>query len=165
MVQAAAVNRAWLLTGGNMGRREENLVKARKSIERECGAILQSSSIYETAAWGNTKQAAFLNQVLAIQTFLSPQQLLKKILTIEKKMGRLREEKYGPRVIDIDILLFNDAILDQPSLKIPHPQLQNRRFVLVPLAEIAAEIVHPVLKKTIADLLALCPDKLVVKKI
>jgi 2-amino-4-hydroxy-6-hydroxymethyldihydropteridine diphosphokinase len=89
---------------------------------------------------------------------------LKKILHIEKQIGRVRKEKYGPRVIDIDILLFNDEIYNYPSLKIPHPELQNRRFALVPLAEIASECIHPVFKKTITELLAICPDKLEVSR-
>ena len=159
------MNKAYLLTGGNMGNRQENLATANESIEQQCGDIINASSLYETAAWGKNDQPSFLNQVLEIQTSLSPRQLLKKILYIEKQIGRVRKEKYGPRVIDIDILLFNDEIYNYPSLKIPHPELQNRRFALVPLAEIAPENVHPVFKKTITELLAICPDKLPVKKI
>jgi 2-amino-4-hydroxy-6-hydroxymethyldihydropteridine diphosphokinase len=127
--------------------------------------VSNASSIYETAAWGKNDQPAFLNQVLEIETALSPPQLLKTILAIEENIGRVRQEKYGPRIIDIDILLFNDEVLHLPMLKIPHPQLQNRRFVLVPLAEIAPDLIHPVFKKTIAELLAICPDKLEVSRI
>ena len=129
-------------------------------IGLQCGAIINSSSLYETAAWGKTDQPPFLNLALEIQTELTALQLLKKILNIEKQTGRIRKEKYGPRIIDIDILLFNDQIHNYPLLKIPHPELQNRRFVLVPLAEIASQIIHPVLRKSIAELLAICPDKL-----
>jgi 2-amino-4-hydroxy-6-hydroxymethyldihydropteridine diphosphokinase len=159
------MNKAYLLTGGNMGNREENLATAYHHIDQQCGHVIHASSIYETKAWGKNDQPSFLNQVLEIQTNLTPRQLLKKILFIEQQIGRVREEKYGPRIIDIDILLFNDEIHNYPSLKIPHPELQNRRFVLVPLAEIAATAVHPVLKKTIVELLEICPDKLEVSKV
>lgn len=159
------MNKAYLLTGGNMGDRQKNLATTYEQIQQECGDIVSSSSIYETAAWGKKDQPPFLNQVLEIQTELTPRKLLKKILAIEKQIGRVRKEKYGPRIIDIDILLFNDGIYNYTSLKIPHPEMQNRRFVLVPLAEIAPEAIHPIFKKTIAELLAACPDELAVKKI
>ena len=159
------MNKAYLLTGGNIGDRQENLAIAYESIGRNCGDIISTSSIYETAAWGKKDQSSFLNQALEIQTKLNPRRLLKEILRIEKQVGRVRKEKYGPRIIDIDILLFNDEIHDYPSLKIPHPELQNRRFVLVPLAEIAPGVTHPVLKKTITELLAVCPDTLEVSLI
>jgi 2-amino-4-hydroxy-6-hydroxymethyldihydropteridine diphosphokinase len=125
---------------------------------------LQVSSIYETAAWGMENQEAFLNQVLEIETNLNPDELLQSILQIEEGLGRKRELKYGPRTIDIDILFFNDQVIDQEGLKIPHPQLQNRRFVLVPLNEIASNKIHPIFKKTISQLLAECPDPLTVNK-
>lgn len=159
------MNKAYLLTGGNMGDRQKNLATTYEQIQQECGDIVSSSSIYETAAWGKKDQPPFLNQALEIQTELTPRKLLKKILAIEKQIGRVRKEKYGPRIIDIDILLFNDGIYNYTSLKIPHPEMQNRRFVLVPLAEIAPEAIHPIFKKTIAELLAVCPDELAVKKI
>lgn len=165
MSERSIMNQAYLLTGGNMGNRRENLAKAFESIKKDCGPVLKASSIYETAAWGKNDQPSFLNQVLEIEMALTPPQLLKTILHIEEKIGRVRQEKYGPRIIDIDILLFNDEVHQLPMLKIPHPQLQNRRFVLAPLAEIAPDLIHPVLKKTIAELLAICPDKLAVKKI
>ena len=159
------MNTAYLLTGSNMGERERNLYKAYALINERCGTVVKTSSLYETAAWGKEDQPAFFNQALEINTALVPRKLLKEILDIEKKIGRIREEKYGPRIIDIDILLFNDEILDEKGLKIPHPELQNRRFALCPLAEIAGNIVHPVLKKDINELLKICPDKLKVKKI
>ena len=153
------------MTGGNLGNREENLATARAYIDKKCGRVTKSSSLYETAAWGKSDQPSFLNQALEIQTALTPQNLLQKILDIEKEIGRVREEKYGPRIIDIDILLFNDKIYNFSLLKIPHPEMQNRRFVLVPLAEIAPGVIHPVFKKTIAELLTICPDKLEVKEV
>ncbi len=157
-------NRAFILTGGNLGDREENLGQARDLIGSQCGTIEQVSALYETAAWGNTDQPAFLNQALELSTSLNARQLIRKILRIEKMMGRLRKEKYGPRLIDIDIILFNDEIHDYHFLKLPHPEMQNRRFVLMPLAEIAAGVVHPVLKKSIARLLEECPDDLAVNR-
>jgi 2-amino-4-hydroxy-6-hydroxymethyldihydropteridine diphosphokinase len=158
------MNTACLLTGGNMGDREQNLATARQLIESGCGKIGKASSIYKTAAWGKTDQPAFLNQALIIDTPLSPNQLMQCILDVEEKMGRVRQEKFGPRIIDIDILLFNDDIVSTFLVNIPHPEMQNRRFVLMPLAEIAPSLVHPLLKKTIKELLSECPDQLTVEK-
>ncbi|MEI9946012.1 MAG: 2-amino-4-hydroxy-6-hydroxymethyldihydropteridine diphosphokinase [Chitinophagaceae bacterium] len=126
--------------------------------------IIKASSLYETAAWGKEDQPSFLNQALEIETALATQQLLKQLLKIEKKIGRVRKEKNGPRVIDIDILLFNNDIINENDLKVPHPELQNRRFALTPLAEIASNIIHPAFKKSILELLKLCPDTLEVKR-
>ena len=158
------MNKAYLLTGGNMGEREKNLDTAKQLVDEQCGKINLSSSLYETAAWGNTNQPPFLNQALIIETTMNAQQLLQQLLKIEKMMGRIREEKYGPRLIDIDILLFNEEIYNLPFLKVPHPELQNRRFALMPLAEIAGPLIHPVYKKSILKLLDECNDQLAVKK-
>ena len=155
---------AHLLIGGNLGNRKENLSKAVSLINEQCGSLTRSSSIYETEAWGNTDQPSFLNQALEICTSLNARQLMRRVLKIEEEMGRVRKEKLGPRIIDIDILLFENEIHDLCFLKIPHPEMQNRRFVLVPLAEINSALQHPVLKKTIAELLEECPDNLEVKK-
>ena len=154
-----------MLTGGNMGDREAFLEKAAKAIEEKCGTVLTRSSIYETAAWGKQDQEPFLNQVLMIRTRLEPLQLLKTLLRIEEKLGRKREIKYGPRLIDIDILFFGNKIVREHHLVIPHPEMQNRRFVLEPLAEIAPEKIHPVFHRTISRLLADCTDPLAVNKI
>lgn len=158
------MNNAYLLTGGNLGNREMNLAFARENISLHCGTITRISSIYETAAWGKTDQPSFLNQALEIKTELSARQLMRRILKVEKMMERIRKERYGPRIIDIDILLFNNEIHNYPLLKLPHPEMQNRRFALMPLAEIAPGIIHPVLKKPVKQLLKECPDKLEVKK-
>ncbi|MBL0269333.1 MAG: 2-amino-4-hydroxy-6-hydroxymethyldihydropteridine diphosphokinase [Chitinophagaceae bacterium] len=158
------MTKVYLLTGGNMGDRAGALQKARELIEAQCGTLTAVSSLYETAAWGKEDQPAFLNQALELQTSLSARQLIRRILKLEKQMGRLREEKYGPRLIDIDILLYGSEIHDYPLLKVPHPELPNRRFALLPLQEIAAALVHPRLQLTITQLLELCPDPLEVKK-
>lgn len=159
------MNNAYLLIGGNLGNRQENLATARLFIGKHCGQITRESSIYETAAWGKTDQPGFLNQALEVITELNARQLMRRILKVEKIMGRVRKEKLGPRLIDIDVLLFNDEIQNISFLKLPHPEMQHRRFVLIPLAEIAAQVVHPVLKKNISQLLHDCPDELEVKKI
>ena len=156
---------AHLLIGGNLGDRKENLLTAISLINEQCGTLTRSSSVYETEAWGKTDQPSFLNQALEISTSLNARQLMRKILKIENEMGRIRKEKLGPRIIDIDILLFENEIHDLRFLNIPHPEMHNRRFVLVPLAEIDPTLQHPVLKRTIAELLEECPDNLEVKKI
>ncbi len=159
------MNIAFLLTGGNMGDRKETLAKAKELIAAQCGTVVKASALYETAAWGNTNQPAFINQALKIETSLTARQLMRRLLKLEKLLGRVRKEKYGPRIIDIDILLFNGEIHNYQLLQLPHPEMQNRRFALLPLVEIAPDIVHPVLKKTTRQLLKECKDELEVKKV
>ncbi len=158
------MNRAYLLTGGNLGNREETLALARHLIDQHCGSISHASALYETAAWGKTNQPAFLNQALEIYTPLNAKQLIRRILKTEKMMGRVRKEKYDPRIIDIDILFFNNETHEYSFLSVPHPEIQNRRFALIPLTEIAPDHEHPVLNKTVSQLLKECPDTLEVKK-
>ena len=158
-------NRVFLLLGTNLGNRSENLLVARQHLQITVGRIIEASSIYETAAWGNTAQQSFLNQVVSIETMLTPAEVLSEVLSIEAQMGRVREIKWGPRIIDIDILFFEDIIISSETLTIPHPALHERRFTLVPMAEIAGEFIHPVLQKNILDLLRVCRDQLPVTKV
>ncbi len=159
------MNQTYLLIGGNLGNRQKNLEKARQLIAANAGQVDKSSPLYETEAWGIEDQPAFLNQVLLVSTKLDPRQLLSTILDIEHQMGRERTEKFGPRSIDIDILFYNREIIDEPGLTIPHQQLHLRKFTLEPLQEIAPSFIHPVLKKSVSDLLKECPDPLTVKKL
>jgi 2-amino-4-hydroxy-6-hydroxymethyldihydropteridine diphosphokinase len=157
------MNRAFLLIGGNIGDRLSNLEKACVEIENSAGKIIRQSQVYETAAWGITEQPAFLNQVLLIETNKSATILLTILLQIEKNSGRIRTVKFGPRLIDIDILFFNNEVISIENLIIPHPELHKRRFALVPLHEIAPEFEHPVLHKTVSEMLKNCADTLDVK--
>ena len=157
------MNTVYILTGGNLGDRLANLQKAKECLGEETGSIVSSSSIYETEAWGNNDQPDFYNQVHIIITKLSAEEMMGKILKIEEEMGRVRTFKNASRTIDIDILFFNDDVINKKDLIIPHPEINNRRFVLIPLDELSPELVHPVSGKTIDDLLSTCKDTLSVK--
>ena len=159
------MNDIFLLLGSNMGDRKLFLNRAIEHIEADIAPIVRASSVYETASWGKTDEPDYLNQVLLLQTWLPPQIILEKILAIEALLGRKREEKWGSRIIDIDILFCGDAIINEPNLKVPHPELHKRRFTLEPLAEIAADFMHPVFKKNILQLKSELQDNLIVKKV
>ncbi|HTF27479.1 MAG TPA: 2-amino-4-hydroxy-6-hydroxymethyldihydropteridine diphosphokinase [Flavitalea sp.] len=152
--------KVYLLIGGNLGNREENLKTAVNLLQIEGGKVTGSSAIFETAAWGLTDQAPFLNRALLLETVHQPARLLEIILEVELKMGRVRGEKNGPRIIDIDILFFDDLIISEPHLTIPHPLIQDRRFALAPMKDLEPHLKHPVLMKTISELFDECPDKL-----
>ena len=159
------MNKAYLLIGGNMGDRLANLQNAQTSIQSQIGSIILSSSIYETAAWGLEDQPSFLNQAFIVETTFTAHEVLKKLLAIEQSMGRIRQQPLGPRTIDLDIIFFNDQIIHTEDLTIPHPQMQNRNFVLAPLAEIAPKLLHPSLKKTMKQLVSQTSDALPIKKL
>lgn len=143
----------FIALGTNLGDRQANLAQAKAALPKAI-EILQESSIYETPPWGYTDQPPFLNQVLKVSTRLSPRCLLRKLKRIEKKMGREKTFRYGPRLIDLDILFYGQHVIQKYSLQIPHPRLHERAFVLVPLAEIAPDFVHPVFKETVQTLLS-----------
>jgi 2-amino-4-hydroxy-6-hydroxymethyldihydropteridine diphosphokinase len=155
----------FLLLGSNQGNRVQLLTNAIDKIKRLIGTVEKVSSIYQTAAWGKIDQPNFLNQAVIVESLLKPIEVLHVIHIIELEMGRKRVTKWGERTIDIDILYASDLILHSPNLEIPHPEIQKRRFALVPLNEIAPDFIHPILMKTTADLLSICKDTLVVSKI
>lgn len=159
------MNQSYLLLGSNIGDRAAWLRKALGEINKRFGMIRLYSPVYETAAWGNEAQASFYNQAVRLETPLSAQELLSGLQEIEKEVAsRKRGQKWAPRTLDIDILFFNVDVFDEPGLTIPHPRLQERRFALAPLNDIAPEFYHPVLNKTVSELLAECPDPLEVRQ-
>jgi 2-amino-4-hydroxy-6-hydroxymethyldihydropteridine diphosphokinase len=158
------MNRIVLLTGSNIGDSQLNLEKAKNGIQQKIGDIAGESSIYITAAWGKTDQPDFLNQVLLVHSNHTATDVLQLILTIEQNMGRIRTEKNAPRIIDIDILFFNNDIIQTENLIVPHPLIAQRRFVLEPLNELMSKEIHPVSQKKIAQMLQECTDTLIVRK-
>ena len=155
----------FLHTGSNLGDAKKNLETANEYLKNSVGELVAMSSFYETAAWGVEDQPNFINQALELRTSHSPQRVLELILGIETQMGRIRRSKWGQRLIDIDLLFYNNAIIDSENLKVPHPFLQERNFVLVPLHEIAPDWVHPQFGLTITALLGLSTDPLPVTRI
>lgn len=160
------MNDAYLLLGSNIGSRKSYIEESKLMIVEKAGSIITASSLYETEPWGTDNPAPFLNQVIHIKTELLPEQLLICVLLIENELGRSRSEvKNEPRTIDIDILFYGDKVIRLRQLTIPHERLHFRRFALTPLAEIAPQLVHPVLNMTVSALLEQCEDPLWVKKL
>ena len=153
-----------LMSGGNLGDVRLALKAVIYELKHAAGEIVVTSSVYSSEPWGESHQPPFLNQAIRLKTNLSPAILLEKCQEIENKLGRTRSLLNGPRTIDIDILLFDDKIIDSPHLTIPHPRMHLRRFNMVPVAEIASERLHPVFGKTMKELLAVCEDQLKVIK-
>ena len=148
------MSKAVLITGGNLGSVAENLGAAREAISREVGVVERCSSVLESEAWGFEAEERFLNQVLVVATALPPEQLLERCLQIERQLGRVRRPgpRYGSRTMDIDLLFYDNRVVDSDRLTIPHPRIAERDFVLAPLEEVLPDYVHPVLKKTIRQL-------------
>lgn len=161
------MHNCFLLLGSNQGNRSENLSRAMHEIRTKIGIIQRVSSVYETEAWGFKSEKHFYNSVISLETEIGATEVLRTILEIETALGRSRnnDEGYASRLIDIDILFFDDEIIDGPQLQIPHPRLHERMFTLMPLVELSPEKIHPKLGKTISALAAQCSDKLMVKKI
>ena len=155
----------YLLLGSNMGDSAKMLQAACDKIELEIGKITRKSSLYKTAAWGNEDQAPFLNQVIIVPSALSATDCLQAILKIEELLGRKRSVKNAARTIDIDILFYGNAVISLPSLTVPHPELQNRNFVLAPLRELSPNLLHPKYKINMKQLHLRTSDKLAVEKL
>ncbi len=150
---------AYLLLGTNLGDKEQNLSNAVRSLKK-LGRVKKLSPIYETEPWGFADERNFFNMALSLETQLNPFELLAEILRIEISIGRSRQEKqWVAREIDIDIIFYDDMVVDEENLVIPHPHLKNRKFALVPLTEIAPGLIHPLYRKTLKQLLSECPDE------
>ena len=157
------MNTAYLLLGSNMGDRSGYLKRATQLLLEAGCMVTKKSDVYVAEAWGHREQEAFLNQVLLVETALDPQNLLSTILALELQMGRQRFDKWHQRIIDIDILFYGDQRINLPDLNVPHPHIAERRFTLVPLAEMAPEFVHPECNKTMKEMLDECSDPLKVQ--
>lgn len=146
------LNKVYLHTGSNIGDKKARLLQALVYIEAEVGTILKTSALYQTEAWGLTNQDDFFNQAVLVNTEFKPLEVLNKLKEIEIKMGRIKTERWTARIIDIDILFWDNELVNEPSLTIPHPHIPERNFVLIPMLEIAPYLVHPLLNKNIEEL-------------
>ncbi|MGB0882706.1 MAG: 2-amino-4-hydroxy-6-hydroxymethyldihydropteridine diphosphokinase [Vicingaceae bacterium] len=158
-------NKVVLSLGGNIGEVKQVFKDAIVCVKEEIGEVVLLSSIYKTKAWGVENQPDFLNQVILIETLDAPQIVLQKCLKIEAQLGRVRKEKWQERVIDIDVLFYNDELINSEDLTVPHPFIHVRNFILYPLTDLMPEFVHPKLKTKIIELKNKCKDNLAVVKI
>jgi 2-amino-4-hydroxy-6-hydroxymethyldihydropteridine diphosphokinase len=145
---------AYIGIGSNLGDKEENCAKALSLLEQKGIKIVRPSSVIETEPWGVREQQKFLNMAVEVTTDLLPDQLLRKLKEVEAELGRAETTRWGPRVIDLDILFYDDMVYSSPELEIPHPHMHEREFVLMPLCEIAPDKIHPVLKKSVQEMLS-----------
>ena len=160
------MHKVFLGIGGNIGNKQHNFQRAKELIEKELGKLVQSSEIYETPPWGFHSEDVFWNQVLVIETKLEAIELLWRIHKIEEQFGRKRgSEGYASRQMDVDILYFDDAFMETKNLIVPHPKIHERKFVLVPLCEIAPELKHPLRRLTSIEMLESCRDDSIVKRV
>ena len=158
------MNIVFLQLGGNLGNREQLLKDAILAVENRVGNIIDLSKVYESAPWRVEGQNNYLNQIIKVKTTLLAREVLSTVLNIEKQLGRIRIEKWGERLIDIDIIFYNNSIIETPELCVPHKHLHERMFVLTPLCDIASKMVHPKYNKTIEELLQECNDTELVKE-
>lgn len=163
MLQETSQNNVFLAIGSNMGDRAWHIDSARQFLQSQVGELLKVSCLYETQPWGNPVQDPFLNQVVHVKTDLGPHALLQRLKGYEYDMGRKDTVRWGSRIIDIDILYYGHLILDRDDLQLPHPELTERNFVLVPLVEIAPDFLHPIFKLSNKELLEYCDDKSLVQ--
>lgn len=154
----SGLHSVYMLLGANLGDRLHTLTQARTLIAERIGTVSRQSAIYETAPWGVTDQPTYLNQVLIVETELMPEAVLKQTQAIETELGRIRLEKWGARLIDIDLLYYDQLVLETTFLTLPHPYLHQRRFTLVPLSEVAPDFEHPVRQETSLSLLEALTD-------
>jgi 2-amino-4-hydroxy-6-hydroxymethyldihydropteridine diphosphokinase len=158
------MNIVFLQLGSNLGNRESLLQDAITEIENRVGRVIEKSKVYESTPWRVEGQENYLNQILKVKTELLADDVLVTILDVEKELGRVRLEKWGERLIDIDIIFYNDAIIETPQLCVPHKHMHERMFVLTPLHDIAPDVVHPKYNKTVVELLEQCRDTELVKE-
>ena len=157
---------SFILLGSNLGDREAILESAVDMIEERCGSVVLMSSLYESEPWGFETENLFLNQAIGVETSLSPHDLLSELLQIEAELGRVRQENhqgYESRPIDLDVIYYDDMVIADEELIVPHPSMHKRRFVLEPLCEIAPDFIHPLFRESNRELLARCEDRLRVR--
>lgn len=149
----------YLSLGGNLGNTIEIFQNSMEILTKKVGKITQISSLYQTAAWGPIPQNDFINQVIEVETKLSAQELMDILLEIELQQGRVRQERWGPRTLDLDIIFFGEQLISTENLEIPHPRMEDRKFVLIPMVEINPNLIHPISRKSIRQILLECKDE------